>query len=329
MTSFADLIQRFFGEYLAAQRSVSPNTQTAYRHTFRLLLLFLSHRHRKSVDQLTITSFTPEAILAFLDYLEKKRGNTVRTRNTRLAAIRSFARFALGVSAPDFIVPAQRILAIPAKCYVKPVLGFMTRPQLSAVLAAIDTTTWSGQRDRLFFSLLYNTGARVSEALQLQVHDVQGRVVHLKGKGRKNRTVPLWPQVERRFRQWCQSNNLSPDGRIFSNYSGAPLTREGIAFRLNLAVRKAAQSCPSLAQRKITPHTFRHTAGTHLLQSGVPLEIISLWMGHERPSTTHVYVEADLKMKQDCINRLDDPTPPGHKKRSRGLSNLLGFLEAR
>jgi site-specific recombinase XerD len=327
MNSFAQLLQRFFAEHLLAQRNLSPHTRTAYRRTFRLLLGFLSRRQRVPVDEITFAVFTPESILAFLDHLERERGNTARTRNARLAAIRSFARYALGECSPDFLLLAQRIRAIPSKRTDKPLLGFMTRPQITAVLKAIDGTTRSGRRDQLFFTLLYNTGARVSEIIQLRVSDIQKRVVHLHGKGRKDRAVPIWPQTARRLGQWCQNQQLRPDQPVFSNRYGTSLTREGIAFRLRLAVRKAGQSCPSLQQAHITPHTFRHTAAMHLLQSGVPIEIIALWLGHAQPQTTHGYVEADLTIKQDCLDRLEDLSRQPRTRQPPPISRLLSFLE--
>jgi site-specific recombinase XerD len=191
---FPDLLQRFFADYLPRQRNFSPHTICAYRDTFHLLLPFLSARLRKPIDLLTIETFSPETILAFLDHLEQVRKNKARTRNYRLAAIRSFVRFALNQTAPDFLVASQRILAIPDKRCPKPLLGFLTREEIDAILAAIDDSTWSGRRDHLLFTLLYNTGARISEALQLRPVDVQNRSVRLHGKGRKERGAPLWPQ---------------------------------------------------------------------------------------------------------------------------------------
>jgi integrase/recombinase XerD len=327
--AFAGLVQRFFADYLPAQRNLSPHTSRSYRQTFRLLLVFLSKRHDRPVDRLTFAEFTPDSILAFLDHLERGRNNAVRTRNVRLAAIRSFARFVLGESAPDFLAVAQRILVIPNKRCVKPVLGFMTRSEMAAVIEAFDTGTWSGRRDHLFFSLLYNTGARVSEMLQLKPVDFQRRTVHLLGKGRKSRMVPIWPQNIRRLILWCREHRLADDQFVFTNRQRSPLTREGIAFRLRLAVTKAAQTCVSLRQRKITPHTFRHSAAMHLLQSGTPVEIIALWMGHSSPVTTHGYVEADLAMKQACLRQLNEPEPAHCSRRAPPYSRLLAFLETR
>lgn len=325
----ASLIQRFFSGHLPAQRNLSAHTIRSYRQTFRLLLRFLAQHYQRPVDRLSLSEFTAESVLGFLDHLERTRRNTIRTRNVRLAAIRSFARFALGEAAPDFVAVSQRMLAIPCKRCVKPVLGFMTRSEVTAVIDAIDTSTWSGRRDHLFFSLLYNTGARVSEMLQLKAADLQHRAVHLHGKGRKNRNVPLWRHNASRLERWCRVHKLAPDQWVFVNRCGALLTREGVAFRLGLAVTKAAQQCPSLQQRTITPHTFRHTAAMHLLQSGTPVEIIALWLGHSSPLTTHGYVEADLTIKQDCMRQLEEPGPLRRQPRAPAYSRLLAFLETR
>jgi len=322
-----DLLQRFFADYLPRQRNFSPHTICAYRDTFHILLPFLSTRLRKPIDRLTIEAFSPETILAFLDHLEQVRKNTVRTRNYRLAAIRSFVRFALNQTAPDFILAAQRILAIPDKRCPKPLLGFLTREEIDAILAAIDDSTWSGRRDHLLFTLLYNTGARITEALQLRPGDVQNRSVRLHGKGRKERGVPLWPQTARRIRQWCQTNALRPDQFLFTNQRGTPLTRQGAAFRLVLAVRQAAQKFPPLKDRKISLHSIRHSTAMALLQSGVSLEVIALFLGHEQPTTTHGYIEADIKMKADCLRRLVEIPAPKHRQ-PEPPSRVLAFLEA-
>ena len=199
---FAGLVQRFFAEYLAAQRNLSPHTRLSYRNTFRLLLRFLAEQHRRSVDQLTLGTLTPESILAFLDHLERTRRNSPRTRNVRLAAIRTFVRYVLGTAALEFLGPGQRILAIPPKKSSRAALGFMTREEIDAVLAATDQNTWSGRRDLILFTLLYNTGARISEALQIRARDVHDDIVLLHGNGRKEREVRLWPQSARRLRRW-------------------------------------------------------------------------------------------------------------------------------
>lgn len=323
-----ELVQRFFAHHLVCHRNLSTHTRNGYRDTFRLFLSFLAQRCRRPIDQLTLDKVNPEAVLAFLDHLETNRGNTARTRNLRLAAIRTFVRFVLGqADGVNFIGTGHRVLAIPKKKSPQRVLGFMSRDEIDAVLAATDPATHSGQRDRLLFTFLYNTGARISEALQLRVEDLLDRAVHLRGKGRKDRTVPVWSSTERLLRQWCKSNHLTQGQLIFTNRNGEPLSRDGVAFRLALAVQKAAAHCPSLTKRRITCHTFRHSCAMSLLQAGVALEVIALWLGHAKPLTTHGYIEADLKMKADCLKRLTEPTPP-RRRSAKESSRLLAFLEA-
>ena len=325
--SFPSLVQRYFADHLISQRNVSPQTVAAYRDTFRLLLPFLSDYHHCPVDRLAFASVTPEAVLAFLDHLEAHRRNTVRTRNARLATIRSFTHFVLAITGPDNLDLGQRLLAIPFKRCPKPIIGFMTRDEVTAVLAACDNATWSSRRDRVLFTLMYNTGARVSEITQLRVADAEGPVVRLQGKGRKERQIPLWPQTRQLIQQWCRARQLQHDHPLFSNRRGAPLTRAGVQFRLARAVRLAAQTCPSLGQRRISPHTFRHATAIHLLQAGVALEVISLWLGHASPTTTYNYIEADLKMKAECIAKLESPPLPTRHRRAQ-YPHLLAFLEA-
>jgi site-specific recombinase XerD len=325
---FPILIERYFCDHLRTQRNASAHTISAYRDTFRLLLGFLAVRHRTTIDRLTFREFSADDVLAFLDHLERKRGNTVRSRNVRLAAIRGFTHFAVAQASPDFVTGGQRILAIPCKRTTKPVLGFMSRDEVTAVLGAIDRATPRGFRDHLLFSLLYQTGARISEALQLRAADTQGGFLRLHGKGRKERSVPIPSVLTKELRQFVQVHNLKPDQPLFANRQGAQLTREGAALRLTLALKKAVQFQPSLQGRKITPHTWRHTTAMHLLQAGVPLEVIALWLGHQQPIVTHTYVQADLKMKRECMTLLEKPIGRRPPRDPARFSRLLSFLES-
>ena len=324
---FPDLLQRFFTEHLAAQRNLSGHTITAYRDTFRLLLTFLSTQRREPVDRISLDDLSPEVILRFLDHLERTRGNGVRTRNVRLAAIRAFARFAVAHTAPDLFPHGHRILAIPLKRAPRPLMGFLNRNEIDAILAAINLSTWSGRRDHLLFSFLYNTGARISEALHLRPVDLTDRVVKLHGKGRKERQVPLWIQTARTLRQWCRSNQIGADQPVFTSQRGAPLSHDGAAYRLTLTVRKAETDCPSLLGKRVTPHMYRHSTAMAMLQAGVAVEVIALFLGHESPLTTHGYIEADMKMKADCLQRLNHPPPP-RRPLAEQPSRILAFLRA-
>jgi integrase/recombinase XerD len=326
VSSFSVSLHRFF-ENLRSAQEFSPHTVAAYRDTFCILLQFMARSRKKAVDQITFDDLDADLVLAFLDHLETDRQNAARTRNARLAGIRAFVRFVLGHTTPDFLDRGQRILSIPCKRANRPMLGFLTRQELHSILAAPDLCTWTGRRDHLLFSLLYNTGARISEALRVTPGDVRNRVLRLHGKGRKERDVPLWPQTQRELRQWCHENEIAAAGFIFSNRNGQALSRRGAARRLSLALEKAAAACPSLRGRNITLHTFRHTTAMHLLQAGVSMEIIALWLGHEQINTTHAYIEADLDMKRKTLDRLRAPNPWRQYVKNPS-SHILDFLEA-
>jgi len=322
------LIERFFSDYLCSQRNASRHTISAYGDTFRLLLLFLAQRKRTTIDRLALQEICPESILAFLDHIEHERANSIRTRNARLAAIRSFARFCLPHLAGRDSASLQRILVIPLKRATKPVLGYMNRTEVAAILSAIDTSNLTGLRDHLLFSLLYQTGARISEALQLTVSGVQGSFIRFQGKGRKERAVPISPELRRELQHYVRMMKLRFDQPLFANRQGQPISREGAAQRLKQALHIACKSCQSLAGRHITPHTWRHSTAMHLLQAGVPLEVIALWLGHEQPIVTLSYVQADLNMKRECMQLLEHPNPKRHPRHPMRFSRLLSFLEA-
>lgn len=324
---FPQLVQDFFLRRLVAQRGASARTVEAYRDAFELLLGFAQQRTGKPPSALTMADLDAPLILDFLDYLQTGRGNTARTRNARLAAIHSFMRYA-AIRDPASLPVTARVLAIPAKRFDRPVLGYLSRQQITAVLAAPDRSTWTGRRDAALLATAYNTGARVSELAALRVRDVlldRQAAVHLHGKGRKQRVIPLWKTTAGELRTWLTQISAEPGAAVFPNQAGKPMTRSGIRDRLDRAVTTAAQACPSLATQNVTPHTIRHTTAMHLLQSGTDLAAIALWMGHESPSTTHQYLEADLAAKQAVLERLTDPAPapaqftPGDQ--------LLAFLE--
>ena len=325
---FAALVQRFFAERLLQQQAVSPRTVAAYRDTFRLLLGYAERQLGKPPARLALGDVDAELILGFLAHLEAERHNTVRSRNARLAAVRAFARY-VALQCPPALLLAQRILAIPMKRFDKPLLGFLSRDEVQALLTAPDPATWYGRRDRVLLQLLYNTGARVSELIGIRVHDLELDVtpsVRLHGKGRKQRTVPLWKETVVEIRRWLQSAGLQKDQALLPNRWGKPMTRSNVAERLARAVSAATPRCPSLQGRVISPHTLRHTTAMHLLQAGVDLTVIALWLGHESPVTTHGYVEADLAMKERALAAIAPPETRG--TRYRPADALLKFLQA-
>ncbi|MEP6905520.1 MAG: tyrosine-type recombinase/integrase [Gemmatimonadales bacterium] len=326
--SFPTLLQRYFVEHLGRQRAVSPRTIAAYRDTFRLLLRFTEAKIGKSPAALALVDLDARLFLGFLDHLEKERNNSARSRNARLAALRSFLKFAAHHDLTALSV-IEQTLAIPMKRFDRPVLGFLSRQEMQAILEAPDSRTWAGQRDQALFSLMYNTGARVSEAIGLRVGDVvidTSAVAHLHGKGRKDRSVPLWRPTAGLIRSWKRRlEDAGDENFLFPNRGGGRMARSNVTQRLELAVSAAAERHPQLARRSISPHTIRHTTAMHLLQSGVDITVIALWLGHESPATTHMYLEADLSMKERTLNRLQ---PAGARPaRYRPPDQLMQFLQ--
>lgn len=325
--TFDTLVQDFFCRRLIEQQAVSPRTVEAYRDTFRLLLAYLPRRQGKPVPSLALDDLDAPAVLAFLDHLEAERGNGPRTRNARLAALRSFVKYAASRD-PTAWPLARRVLAIPAKRYSKPLLGHLSREEMQAVLDAPDPTTWAGQRDRVLLAVMYNTGARVSEVVGLRrgdLSDAGARSLRIRGKGRKERVVPLWKKTAAALAAWSRRLDDGPDGPLSPNARGGPLSRSGFEDRLALAVETAAAACPGLRSKSVSPHTIRHTTAMHLLQSGVDLTVIALWLGHESPETTHQYVEADLKMKEEVLTKAKGLSPGPSPYRPKG--KLLEFLD--
>ena len=325
--SFPALVQAFFVEHLAQQRALSPQTIAAYRDAFTLFLGFAEARLGRSPTQITLADITPDLIMAFLDHLERDRHNSVRSRNARLAALRSFLKFAAhrDVSSMQVI---ERALGVPAKRFERPMLGYLSREEMLAVIGT-PGGAWFSQRDHVLLLLLYNTGARVSEIAGVKVGEVvldEGAAcVHLHGKGRKQRSVPLWRSTVRAIRTWLRRNpQFDSDSPLLPNRDGQSMSRWNVMQRLDRAVQFAAESCPSLAKRHISPHVIRHTTAMHLLQAGVDISVIALWLGHENPATTHQYVEADLAMKERALARLQEPE--AKLRRYRAPDSLIDFL---
>lgn len=324
--SFPALVQQFFTEYLVAQRALSPQTVACYRDAMTLFLGYATQLLGKSPTAVQLMDITPELILKFLAHLERERHNSVRSRNLRLTALRAFLKFA-GRRDVTALHTIERAMAVPMKRFERPLLGHLTRPEMIAVLGqpGID---WTSQRDHLLLSLLYNTGGRVSEIIGVRVVDVVlngAACVHLHGKGRKDRSVPLWKSTAMAIRAWLHANpQLCGSAALLPNRSGYPMTRCNVGQRLALAVKRASAAQPSLKTKRISPHTLRHTTAMHLLQSGVPFNVIALWLGHESTNTTHRYVEANLEMKEKALARLE--APDIKLKRFRASNDLMEFL---
>jgi integrase/recombinase XerD len=328
--SFQSLVQDFFCQRLVAQRNASEKTVASYRDAFRLFLRYMEARLGKPPTALSWTDVDAPRVLDFLDHLEKERGNSIRSRNARLAALRSFAHYA-ALRDPALLPALQGILAIPMKRFNRPLLGFLSHDEIDAILAAPDGSTWSGHRDQVMLATFYNTGTRVCEIISLRRADVQLQhraCLCLHGKGRKDRTVPLWKSTVAALREWMvrsDSTDSKPESPLFPNRDGTPLSRSGVRKRLHRAVATAAARCPTLAGRAISPHTLRHTTAMHLLQAGVGTDTIAMWLGHESPATTHLYAEADLLMKERALRKV--PEPAGRRARFRPSDRLLAFLD--
>ena len=292
-----------------------------------LFLDFSSQRLKKTATNLKLNDIQPDLILAFLDHLERERHNAVRSRNLRLTALRAFLKFSGRRDVASLHV-IEQALAVPMKRFERPMLGFLTREEIFAVLGQ-PGETWTSQRDHLLLAMLYNTGARVSEIIGVRVMDVildGGACVHLHGKGRKQRSVPLWHTTVVETRAWLRLNPmLRGETPLLPNREGQAMSRSNVVQRLELAVARAANQAPSILKKQISPHTIRHTTAMHLLQSGVPFSVIALWLGHESTTTTHRYVEADLAMKEKALARLEAPDTTIHRFKAPDL--LMRFLQ--
>lgn len=324
---FSSLLQKFFVDRLTRQKNVSQATIAAYRDSFRLLLCYAEQQLGKAPSRLTLSDFNANLVLAFLDFLESDRKNSIRSRNARLAAVHSFARYAC-LQCPQAINILQQILAIPMKRFEKRLVSCLSRDEMQALLSAPNPNTLCGFRDRLLLAILYNTGARVSEAIGIRVSDVNldgSPCIRLRGKGRKQRTIPIWKNTASDIRSWIKSQSLKPDQPLLPNRDGTAMTRSNVSERLAIAVSKATMQCPQLKRHHITPHSIRHATALHLLQSGIDITVIALWLGHESPTTTHIYVELDLAMKERVLAAI---TPVKTKRaRFKPSDSLLSFLE--
>jgi integrase/recombinase XerD len=328
MTAIAPTLQAFFTERLAGQRNASPNTIAAYRDTLRLLLDFAAKRLGDQPCQLDIGDLDAPLIAAFLTHLETKRGNSVRTRNARLAAIHSLYRYAQHHH-PEHAQDIQRVLAIPPKRSDHALVTFLDPEEIDALLTAPDRSTWTGRRDHTLLLTAIQTGLRVSELTGMNCSDVHldtGAHVNCQGKGRKQRITPLTPGTTAVLRVWLTERTGHPDDPLFPTIHGHRLSRDALEHRITKYTSTAARSCPSLREKKVTLHTLRHTTAMQLLHAGVDTTVIALWLGHERVDTTKIYLHADLALKERALARTKPPTTkPG---RYQPPDTLLAFLQA-
>jgi len=328
MSLLAPSLQVFFTDRLITQRQASPNTIAAYRHTFQLLLRFAADRTGTPPSALDIGQLDASLIASFLEHLERDRGNTIQTRNNRLAAIHSLFAY-LALHHPEHADTIGRVLAIPHKCTIKNLLTYLTEPEVDALLAACDQSTWTGRRDHAMLALTIQTGLRISELIALTCQDITlgtGANVHTIGKGRKTRRTPLTPPIRTTLTAWLKERAGNPGDPLFPTRTGTRLSRDAIEHRLAHHLHLRTTTCPSLASKHITMHTLRHTAAMRLLLAGNDTTVIALWLGHEQITTTQIYLHADMTHKQQAIDRTKPiAAKPG---RYRPTDTLLAFLEA-
>lgn len=328
-TSFAGLLEGFFTDRLIRQRRVSPYTIASYRDTFRLLLKFAQQHLKKTPAALALADLDAPLIGAFLNYVEKERGNSARSRNVRLAAIRSFFRYA-AFEEPMHSALIQRVLAMPNKRFDRRPIDFLVRPEIDALLAAPNRTTRLGRRDHTLLLLAIETGLRCSELAGLRIEDVvltaSGAHVRCLGKGRKERCTPIRKGTQAILRAWLRERGGAPTEPVFPNARGGRFSADGIEYVVAKHVAQARQRCSSLKRKRVTPHVLRHTAAMELLKAGVDRAVIALCLGHESVETTQIYLDADLDLKEKALSRTTRlKTTP---KRFRPDDRLLGFLNS-
>jgi site-specific recombinase XerD len=326
--SIAARLQAFFTERLMHERNVSAHTVAAYRDTFRLLLGFVQLRLRKPPSSLSLTDLDAPLIGAFLDHLERNRGNRARTRNARLAAIHSFFRY-LALQEPMHAALIQRVLAMPTKRYERRPIDFLTREEMQALLAAPDRNCWLGRRDHALLLLALQTGLRVSELTGLCCEDIvfgPGAHVRCHGKGRKERCTPLRRDAVTTLRAWMRERRGRPQEPLLPTARGGHMSRDAVEYLLAKYAAIAKQRCPTLRNKRISPHVLRHSTAMDLLQRGIDRSVIALWLGHESIETTQMYLDADLALKEQALARTTPlQAQPG---RYRPNDQLMAFLNS-
>ena len=326
--NFSTLLTKFFTVRLIEQKNVSAHTICSYRDTFKLMLRFAKKSIDKDPSKLSFEDVNSSFVTLFLNDLEKSRGITARSRNLRLTAIRSFFRY-LSFELPEYSKQIQSVLAIPTKKHKNTLVNYLTRPEVDALLKAPDRSCWSGRRDHAWLLLAVQSGLRVSELTNLVRQDINlntGAHVHVLGKGRKERCTPLTNEMRTILKSWLQEPIVGDMKILFPNQRGDHLSNDGIQYLLKKHVATASKVCPSLAKKRVSPHVLRHTAAMGLLQAGVDTSVIALWLGHESIETTHIYLKADLTMKEEALKK----TLPHNQSsfRYKPEDTLMSFLKS-
>jgi site-specific recombinase XerD len=323
------LLRAFFCEW-ATQRNLSPHTIRSYRDTWRLFLRFASERYRRPASKLCLEDLTDKVVLEFLEHGERVRRGSIGTRNCRLAALRSFFAFT-AAREPSAVAQCNTVSHVPAKRAARPALCYLDSEEVEAILAQPDRCTPEGQRDHALFSFLYNTGARIQEALDLCPNAIRfaaPATVRLFGKGRRERICPLWPETVQLLQALLRRRPRPDDQPVFVNRYGQPLGASGVRFKLTQYVKSAAQTIPSLAKKDISPHTFRHATAVALIAAGVDIAVVRSWLGHASVDTTAHYAQANLATKRTALAKLSPPKKGGLVPRWHRNEDVLTWLDS-
>lgn len=327
---FPELLRAFFCEWMVEQRNASAHTIRSYRDTWRLFLRFVAREQARPVAKLAFSDLTATQVAAFLLHAEKERHDTIGTRNCRLAALRSFYGFVAGRE-PPLAAQCAGVLRIPSKRAPIHAPVYLDPEEVAAILAQPDRSTLEGQRDHALLSFLYNTGARIQEALDLKpqaIHFEAPAFVRLYGKGRKERICPLWPETTALLKALLKRQPRADDEPIFVNRYGAPLGASGVRFKLAECVRAATRTTPGLATKKVTPHSFRHSTAVHLVAAGVDITVIRSWLGHVSLDTTNHYAQANLETKRKALDRLEASANSAKPPRWKRDAAVMAWLDA-
>lgn len=328
--SIASLLHAFFHEWMGKQRNLSHHTVCSYRDTWKLFLRFTSKHKRREIEELSLADLQADQVLAFLEHLEEDRKVSIGTRNCRLAAIHSFFSF-VAHREPLAIAQCAEIARIPVKKMPRPAMCYMDTEEITAILRQPDRSSLEGQRDHALLAFLYNTGARIQEALDVCPRAIRFESpaqVELLGKGRKSRICPLWPETVDVLRAMLGRQPRADDEPIFVNRYGEPLGAAGVRFKLRQYVQAAARHVPSLTKKRITPHTWRHSVGVQLVAAGVDVTVVRDWLGHAQLDTTNHYARANLETKRRALEQVDPSTKPGRPPRWRRDPELLTWLDS-
>lgn len=329
-TTFQSLLQCFFLERLMNQIRVSPCTISSYRDTFRIFLRYMKEKKQCTPSQVTFEMVNAENIIDFLNYMETVRMNSIKTRNTRLAAIHSFMKYA-SFQAPEYLSIIQRVMSIPFKKTETKNVDYLVMEEVESIMEACDLNNWLGRRDRIMVSILYNTGVRVSELVSIKKKDVTLHPngtgsIRVMGKGRKERSVPIWKTTQNCLSEFLKETGDHAEDYLFTSQNGEKLTRSGVMYRLDCLVKTASHHCLSLLKKRVTPHVYRHTTAMHLLEAGVDISTIAIWLGHESIETTHKYMVADLRLKEKALAQISEPNVTGF--RYKPSADILSFLDS-